>query len=80
MQGLVGWQLYRLWVCIFPVLPRGCNGKEPAHYAGDSRGLNSTAGSGRCPAVGNGNPFQYSGEPMKRGAWRVRGVPESGMT
>ena len=82
VQGLLGWQLYRVWVCVFPVLLRQCNGKEPAWYAGDSRDLDSTAGSGRSPRVGNGNPFQYSGKRMERGAWRAtaRGVTESDMT
>ena len=82
LQGLVGWQLCRVWVCMFPVLPRWCNGKEPACYAGDSRDLDSTAGSGRSPGVGNGNPFRCSGKPMARGAWwaTVHGVTEWDMT
>ena len=39
-----------------------------ARDAGDS---GSISGSGRCPGVRNGNPFQYSSleNPMDRGAW-----------
>ena len=43
--------------------------------AGD---VGATLGSGRYPAEGNGNPFQYSclGHSTKRRAWRtvVRGI------
>ena len=40
-------------------------------YAGDARDMHSIPGSGRCPGVGNGNPFQYSclENPMDRGDW-----------
>ena len=42
--------------------------KESACNAGDP---GSIPGSGRSPAEGNGNPFQYSclKNPMGRGAW-----------
>ena len=57
------------------IFPQSSVGKESAWKAGD-QGL--IPGSGRSPAEGNGNPFQYSHleNPMKRGAWqtRVRGV------
>ena len=47
--------------------------KNLAANAGDVRDLGSIPGSGRSPAVGNGNPFQYSclENPMDRGAWWV---------
>ena len=41
-------------------------------------------GLGRSPGEGNGNPLQYSclGNPMDRGAWRLKfmGSQESDMT
>ena len=42
--------------------------KNPPCNAGDTRLIPV---SGRFPAGGNGNPFQYSclGNPMDRGAW-----------
>ena len=57
------------------IFPQSSVGKESAWKAGDP-GL--IPGSGRSPAEGNGNPFQYSRleNPMNRGAWQatVRGV------
>ena len=48
--------------------PGGSDGKASACNAGDP-GL--IPGSGRSPAVGNGNPLQYSclGNPMDSGVW-----------
>ena len=47
----------------------------------DARDAGSIPGSGRSPAGGNGNPFQYSclKNPMDRGAWQavVHGVAKS---
>ena len=61
--------------------PGGSVGKESACNAGD---LDSTPGSGRSPAEGNGNPLQYSylENPMDRGAlWAtVQGIAQSDMT
>ena len=55
--------------------PGSSNGKESACSAGDP-GL--IPGSGRSPAVGNGNPLQYSclENSMDRAAWwaTVHGV------
>ena len=34
--------------------------KNPPAHAGDERDPASVSGLGRCPAVGNGNPLQYS--------------------
>ena len=46
----------------------------------DARDMGLIPGSGRSPAEGNGNPFQYPclGNPMDRGGWQtiVHGVPE----
>ena len=41
--------------------------------AGDAGDIGLIPGSGRCPAVGNGNPFQYSclENSIDRGAWWV---------
>ena len=41
--------------------------------AGDIREVDLILGSGRSPAEGNGNPWQYSylGNPMERGAWQA---------
>ena len=56
----------------------GSDGKEPACNARDGCLI---PGWGRCPAEGNGNPFQYSclENPMDRGTWRatVHGVAKS---
>ena len=53
--------------------PGGASGKEPACSAGDIRDASLIPGSGRSPAGGHGNPFQYSclENPMDRGAWRA---------
>ena len=44
---------------------------NPPANAGRSRGGGWVPGSGRSPAVGNGNPLQYSclENPMDREAW-----------
>ena len=41
--------------------------------AGDAGDIGLIPGSGRCPEVGNGNPFQYSclENSIDRGAWWV---------
>ena len=57
---------------------------QPAN-AGDSGDTGSIPGLGRSPAVGDGNPLQYSclENPMDRRAWQVtvRGAAkESDMT
>ena len=48
--------------------PGGSEGKESASIVRDP---GSIPGSGRSPAEGNGNPFQYSclENLMDRGAW-----------
>ena len=45
--------------------------KNPPANAGDAGDVGSIPGSGKCPGVGNDNPFQYSylGNPMDRGTW-----------
>ena len=49
--------------------------------AGDARDMGSIPGSGKSPAVGNGNPLQYSclENSMDKGAWQttVHGVRKS---
>ena len=42
--------------------------------AGDARDWDLIPGSGGSPGGGSGSPVQYScqGDPMHRGAWRVR--------
>ena len=61
--------------------PDGSDGRESACSAGD---LGSVPGSGRSPAAGHGNPFQYSclENPVDRGAWwaTAHGVAESDTT
>ena len=56
--------------------------KNLSANAGDVRDAGLTPGSGRCPGVGNGNPFQYSclENPMDRGVWWaiVHGVQRVG--
>ena len=44
--------------------------KNPSASAGDVRDVGSVTGSGRTPAVENGNPLYYSclENPMDRGA------------
>ena len=58
--------------------PRGSDGKESAHNAGDS---GSIPGLGRSPGEGNGYPLQYSclEKSMVRGVWQIRfhGVAKS---
>ena len=55
--------------------------KKTACKAGDTGGVGSISGSGRCPGGGHGSPLQYSclENPMDRGAWRatVHGVTKS---
>ena len=46
--------------------PGGSDGKGFAREAGDP---GSVPGSGRSPGEWNGNPLQYSGDSMSRGAW-----------
>ena len=53
--------------------------------AGDAKDVGSIPGLGRCPGLGNGNPFQYSllENSMDRGAWWAtvhKGYRESDMT
>ena len=45
--------------------------KNPHANAGDIRDVGSIPGWGRSPAVGHGNPLQYSclENPMDRGTW-----------
>ena len=54
---------------------------DPPANAGHSRNVGWVPGLGRFPAVGNGNPLQYSclENSMDRGAWRatVHGVTKS---
>ena len=54
-------------------LPWCLSSKESACSAGDTRDVSSIPGSGRYPAEGNGNSFQYFclGYPMDRGSWWV---------
>ena len=62
-------------------LPWWFSGKESTCNAGDTGDTGSIPGAGRCPGVGNSNPFSYScsENPMDRGAWQatVRGIAES---
>ena len=48
-------------------------GEESACQAGDARDLGLVPGLGRSPAVGNGNPLQYSclENSMNRRAWQA---------
>ena len=52
--------------------------KNPPASAGDTRDMGSIPGSGTSPAVGNGNPLQYSclENSIESRAWRaaVHGV------
>ena len=47
--------------------------KNAPAKAGDTRGTDSVPGLGRSPAVGNGNPLQYSclENFMNRRAWQA---------
>ena len=66
---------------LYPVYPNGDNilyglpvwlsGKESTWSAGDSRDICYIPGSGRSPAVGDGNPLQYL-------AWKVPWTEEPG--
>ena len=51
--------------------PGGTVVKNLSANAGDARDTGSIPGSGKSPAVGNGNPLQYSclENSMDRGAW-----------
>ena len=44
--------------------------------AGDIRGVGSTPGSGRSPAAGHGNPFQYSclENLIDKGIWQAQTI------
>ena len=54
-------------------LPGGSDGKESTYSAGDTH---SIPGSGRSPAVGNGNPLPYSylGNFGDREIWWVQSI------
>ena len=62
-------------------LSRWCCGKESACQCRKHRRHGFSPGLGRFPAVGDGNPLQYSclGNPMDRGAWwtSVHGLTKS---
>ena len=57
------------------------NYKESTYNAGDTGDVGSTAGLGRFPGGGHGNPLHCSclENPMDRGAWRaiVHGVTKN---
>ena len=55
---------------------------DPPANAGHSRNVGWVPGLGRFPAVGNGNPLQYSclENSMDRGAWRATVYGLSGHT
>ena len=63
---------------LYPGLLRWLSGKESASSVGD---IGLVPRSGRSPAEGNSNPFQYSWVEnlMDRGAWRaiVQGMAKS---
>ena len=73
-----GFLLFSLASELLVGFPGGSVVKNPPANAGD---VGATLGSGRYPAEGNGNPFQYSclGNPMDRGAWRatVHGISKT---
>ena len=62
-------------------LPRCSGVKIPLASAGDEGDTGSSAGSGKSPGGGHGNPLQYSclENSMDRGAWwaTVHWVAES---
>ena len=65
---------------IYPGFPDVSAVKKPPANTGDARDKGSIPASGRSPAVGDGNPLQYSclGNPMDREAWgTVHGVAKS---
>ena len=71
-----------LWEPSYTVgFPGGAVVNNPPANAGDSRDLGSVLGLGQPPAVGNGNPLQYSclGNSMDRGAWQatVHGITKN---
>ena len=51
--------------------PGGSVVKNPPASAEDT---SSIPGSGRPPREGTGNPLQYLGNPMDRGAWRLQSM------
>ena len=57
-------------------LPRWLVVKNLFANAGDVRDSSSTAGLGRSPGEGNGNPLQYSclGNSMDVGAWQLQSM------
>jgi len=61
--------------------PGGAVVKNQPANAGDARDMGSIPESGKSPAVGNGNPLQYSclENSMDRGAWwaTVHGLEQS---
>ena len=67
-----------LWKTSFP---GGSVVKSPPANAGEARDVGVNPGLGRSPAVGNGNPLQYSclGNSMEKGNWRaiIHGVTKS---
>ena len=66
---------------IYKVSPRRLSGEESVCNAGAVEDMGSMSGLGRSPAIGNGNPLQYSclENSMDGGAWQatVLGVAES---
>ena len=62
------------WVSVYTKgFPGGAEVKNPPANAGNAGDSGSIPGLGRSPAVGNGNPLQYSclKNSMDRGAWRA---------
>ena len=61
--------------------PGGAVVKNQPANAGDARDMGSIPESGKSPAVGNGNPLQYSclENSLDRGAWwaTVHGLEQS---
>ena len=77
--------LFEAYVKVFSgVSTGGSVVKNLPANAGEVGDLGSIPGSGKFPAGGHGNPFQYSclENPMDRGAWgaTVHGVSESEVT
>ena len=60
-------------MCRLRASPNGLAGKESACNAVDTGNAGSITGSGRSPAGGHSNSFQYSclKNSMDRGAWRA---------
>ena len=68
-QPVIGFEIYIcVCVCVSQVV---LVVKNPPANTEDIRDVDSIPGSGRSPAGGHGNPFQYSclGNLMDRGAW-----------